>query len=83
MDQRLEAQPLWRRKEYLSAAPRPYEISRNPCGNPFETSFFEAISSPKADSEARYLEDEAVEIEGLRVWASPYTPKFCRGLEKR
>lgn len=24
-----------------------------------------------------YLEDEVIEIEGLRVYASPFTPKFC------
>lgn len=27
--------------------------------------------------EATYLEDEALEVEGLKIYASPFTPKFC------
>ncbi|CAE8582451.1 unnamed protein product [Polarella glacialis] len=26
---------------------------------------------------ARYLEDESCEVEGLRLYGSPFTPKFC------
>ncbi|CAK8990816.1 unnamed protein product [Durusdinium trenchii] len=26
---------------------------------------------------ATYLEDEALEVEGLKIYASPFTPKFC------
>lgn len=34
-------------------------------------------------SSARYLEDEEVEVLGLRIYGSPYTPKFCGAWQLR
>jgi len=32
-------------------------------------------------SNAVYVEDELVELAGLSIWGSPYTPKFCGGFQ--
>ena len=63
--------------EWLGELPHPHKLVI--CGNMDQR----LESQPSRDARARfltnsmYLEDEAVEVAGLRVYGSPYTPKFC------
>ena len=62
---------------WLGELPHPHKLVI--CGNMDQ----KLESQPDRDARARflpnsiYLEDEAVEVGGLRVYGSPYTPKFC------
>mmetsp|Transcript_16348 Transcript_16348/g.42125 ORF Transcript_16348/g.42125 Transcript_16348/m.42125 type:complete len:213 (-) Transcript_16348:188-826(-) len=55
------------------------------CGNMDQR--MESLASAEARQSflpsARYLEDEAVEVEGLKVYGSPFTPKFCGAFQLR
>ena len=63
--------------EWLGQLPHPHKLVI--CGNMDQR----LESQPSRDARARflpnstYLEDEAVEVAGLRVYGSPYTPHFC------
>jgi Icc-related predicted phosphoesterase len=39
--------------------------------------FIRSMHAPVMIGDAHYLEDSGVEIEGLKIWGSPWTPEFC------
>ncbi len=61
---------------WLSKQPHPFKIVI--AGNhdwPFQ---LEPSKAREALGEVIYLEDEAVEIQGVTIYGSPWQPKFCR-----
>ncbi|NOQ37029.1 MAG: metallophosphoesterase [Methylococcaceae bacterium] len=60
--------------QYLSSLPHPYKIVI--AGNhdwPFES---QSLAAQQLLTEAIYLQDNAVEIEGLKIYGSPWQPEF-------
>eukprot|EP00434_Breviolum_minutum_P001014 symbB.v1.2.000888.t2/scaffold51.1/size380723/7 len=53
------------------------------CGNMDKRLESQPSKAARAKSVVTYLEDDAIEIEGLRFYASPFTPKFCGAFQCR